>query len=156
MTIVNFDARTEVIAGKAGTKIKAGNAEIDILYPFENLSGKELKNTSNDTCIVSKLIYGKSSFLFTGDISSKAEKKLSNAKADVLKIAHHGSKYSTSDMFLETVKPKIAVISVGKNSYGHPTPEVLQRLANYDIKVLRTDQQGDIKFISDGNNIYLK
>ncbi|MEK7080521.1 MAG: ComEC/Rec2 family competence protein [Patescibacteria group bacterium] len=157
LTIVNFDARTEVIAGKAGTKIKAGNAEIDILYPFENLSGKELKNTSNDTCIVSKLIYGKSSFLFTGDISSKAEKKLSNAKADVLKIAHHGSKYSTSDIFLEAVKPKIAVISVGaKNTYGHPTPEVLQRLANYDIKVLRTDQQGDIKFISDGNNIYLK
>jgi competence protein ComEC len=54
---------------------------------------------------------------------------------------------------LQNVKPKIAVIEVGKNSYGHPTPEVLQRLEKYDIKVLRTDQDGDINIVSDGNNI---
>jgi competence protein ComEC len=72
-------------------------------------------------------------------------------------VAHHGSKYSTSELFLENTKPKIAVISNGKdNSYGHPTPEVLQRLKKYDIKTLRTDQSGDIELASDGKNIYPK
>lgn len=145
---------SKIVIATAGEKIKIGNAEIDILYPIENLSGKELKNTSNDAGVVSKLIYGKNSFLFTGDISATAEKKLSDINADVLKVAHHGSKYSSSDLFLAAVSPKIAVISVGvKNTYGHPTPEVLQRLSNYDINVLRTDQSGDINFISDGTNI---
>ncbi len=163
LTLANF-IKTEVIAVKSGTKIKAGDAEINILFPSENLAGKEAPKTSNDTCIVLKLIYGKDSFLFTGDISSKIEKELVEAdrhrvsalSADVLKVAHHGSKYSTSDIFLENVKPEIAVISVGKNSYGHPTPEVLQRLANYDIKTLRTDQNGDINMVSDGENISIK
>lgn len=149
---------TKIIIANAGIRIKAGNASagwrIDILYPFENLIGKELKNTSNDAGVVSKLIYGKNSFLFTGDISSKLEKELTNAKSDVLKVAHHGSKYSSSDLFLAAVSPKIAVISVGaKNTYGHPTPEVLQRLSNYDIKVLRTDKAGDVEMISDGESI---
>jgi competence protein ComEC len=76
--------------------------------------------------------------------------------ADVLKVAHHGSKYSTSDEILENVNPKIAVIEVGKNSYGHPTPEVLQKLEKFGIRVLRTDTSGDIKIASDGSNIYLK
>lgn len=152
-------AGTKVITADEKTKIKAGNAKIDVLYPSKNLSGKELKNTSNDTCVVAKLIYGKDSFLFTGDISDKAEKELAgegiSLKSDVLKVAHHGSKYSTSDLFLQGVKPEYAVISVGKNSYGHPTPEALQRLEKYDIKTLRTDQLGDIEFVSDGNNIKL-
>lgn len=149
----------KVITASAGMKIKAGNAVIDILYPSENLSGKEFKKTSNDTAVVSHLVFGKDSFLFTGDISSVAEKELVSRsdraiKSDVLKVAHHGSKYSTSDIFLAAVKPKMAVISVGaKNTYGHPTPEVLQRLQNYDIKVLRTDQQGDINMVSDGKGI---
>ena len=77
-------------------------------------------------------------------------------KSDILKVAHHGSKYSTSGEFLENVKPKIAVISVGKNSYGHPTPETLQRLENFDIHILRTDEYGDIKIGSDGKNIYMR
>ncbi len=153
---------TKIINVSAGTKIKAGNAKMDILYPSENLAGKEMKDTSNDTCVVSKLIYGKDSFLFTGDISSSAEKNLAkivggrsahNLRADVLKVAHHGSKYSTSELFLQNVQPEYAVISVGKNSYGHPTPEVLQRLDKYGIKTLITDQSGDIEFVSDGQNI---
>ena len=149
---------TKVVYVKAGVTIKSGNSKIDILYPFMDYAGKELKNTSNDTCVVAKLEYGKNSFLFTGDIDSKAEKELvgsgENIKSDVLKVAHHGSKYSTSDLFLQNVEPEFAVIEVGKNSYGHPTPEALQRLKNSGIKVLRTDQQGDVNFVSDGNNIY--
>jgi len=150
----------KIIIAESGQEIKAGNVLIDTLYPLENIGGKEMKNTSNDTCVVSKLIFGKDSFLFTGDISSVAEKilansyELANLKSDVLKVAHHGSKYSTSDIFLSAVEPEIAVISVGeKNTYGHPTPEVLQKLEKFGIKALRTDIDGDIKMESDGKNI---
>lgn len=146
----------KVIIAESGQEIKAGNVLIDTLYPLENLEGKELKNTSNDTCVVSKIIFGKNSFLFTGDISSETEENILGLRglpSDVLKVAHHGSKYSTSDLFLENVKPKIAVIEVGKNSYGHPTSETLQRLENFGIKVFRTDKDGDIKMESDGSSI---
>lgn len=150
----------KIVAVNAGGKIKAGNAEFDVLFPFENLSGKEIKNSVNDTSVVAKLVFGKSSFLFAGDISSSAEKKLADSgkdlASDVLKVAHHGSKYSTSDLFLHYVNPEYAIIEVGKNSYGHPTGEVLQRLENYAIKVKRTDTNGDIQFVSDGQNIKLK
>ena len=106
---------------------------------------------------MSRLIFEENSFLFTGDISSSLEKKLVvqnvNLRSNVLKIAHHGSKYSTSEEFLQSVSPKIAVISVGKNSYGHPTPEVLQKLENFGIHILRTDKDGTIRIESDGNSI---
>ncbi len=127
---------------------------IDILNPEENLEGKESKNTSNDTSIVALLKVGENSFLFTGDIGEPTEKKLAekNIGADILKIAHHGSKYSSSEEFLKKVLPVAAVISVGENNYGHPTEEVLARLNNFGIKLLRTDEDGDIKIISDGNN----
>ena len=148
----------KIIIANAKQEIKAGNVLIDTLYPLENMEGQDMKNTSNDTCVVSKLIFGNNSFLFTGDISFAAEKEIINSgeniSADVLKVAHHGSKYSTSDLFLENVEPEIAAISVGaKNTYGHPTPEVLQRLENFGIKIFRTDKDGDIKMESDGSNI---
>jgi len=148
-----------VIAG-AGQKIKAGNVLIDTIYPLDSVEGQELKNTLNDTSAVLKIIFGENSFLFTGDISSIAEKEIVNTyddiTTDVLKVAHHGSKYSTSDLFLQSVMPRVAVIEVGKNSYGHPTPETLQRLEDIGARVLRTDQLGDITILSDGNNIYIK
>ena len=91
---------TKVVYVKAGEIIKSGNVKVDILYPFEDYAGKTVTNTSNDTCVVAKLEYGKNSFLFTGDIDSKAEKELvdsgENIKSNVLKVAHHGSKYSSS------------------------------------------------------------
>ncbi|MCX6721772.1 MAG: ComEC/Rec2 family competence protein [Candidatus Staskawiczbacteria bacterium] len=150
----------KIIIAKAGQEIKAGNILIDVLFPLKSMEGQDMKDTSNDSCVVNKIIYGKESFLFTGDIDSKAEAGLVNSGenilSNVLKVSHHGSKYSTSDLFLENVKPKVAVISVGKdNSYGQPTPEVLQRLEKFGIKVFRTDVNGDVKFVSDGNNIKL-
>jgi len=129
---------------------------MEILHPLENLEGREFENNSNDTSIVIKLVFNKDTFLFTGDISSKIEEdlKLANLplKADILKVAHHGSKYSSSDYFLESVLPEIAVIQVGENSYGHPTEEALRRLEKFGIKILRTDLDGDIKIVSDGKN----
>jgi competence protein ComEC len=151
----------QIIIASANQKITAGNLEIDTLYPLKSLEGQELKASANYTCVVSKLIYGNTDFLFTGDISFDAEKELvgngTSLVSDVLKIAHHGSKYSTSEGFLGAVSPEIAVISVGKdNTYGHPTPEVLSRLDNMGVQTLRTDQNGDITILSNGNKIYLK
>jgi len=147
----------KIIIAKSGEKIKIGDLEIDVLSPLENLEGKELKD-SNDSSVVVKLVFDKESFLFTGDISESIEQKLAEGgtdlDSDVLKVSHHGSKYATIDEFLAKVSPEIAVIEVGKdNSFGHPTPEVLDRLVKYGIDILRTDQNGDIKIISDGKNL---
>jgi competence protein ComEC len=120
---------------------------MEILYP--DAPGIALAKAVNDTGIVSKLVFGNHSFLFTADITKTVEQKLvdqsADLRADVLKVPHHGSKFSSSESFLATVSPNVAVIQVGaKNNYGHPTEEVLERFSNLGIPVLRTDQKGDI------------
>ena len=109
----------------------------------------------NEVSTVASIENGKYSLLFTGDIDSAQEKALKDLKQfDVLKVAHHGSKHSSSLKFLEQVQPKVAVISVGAgNSYGHPHPETLERLDNVGGKVLRTDELGAIKIVFDENRI---
>jgi len=151
--------KTKVIFAKRGERILAGKVSLIVLFPFESLKGKIFKNTNN-TSIVSLLKFNKISFLFTGDIYKKIEKELIrevNLKADILKVAHHGSKTSSSGEFLKAVSPKIAVISVGKeNIYGHPHQEVLERLKKFNINIFRTDKSGDIKFLTDGFLIKIK
>ena len=158
------DEKAKIFIAKTGQKIHCstwndGHCYFEILFPFENLEGKEFEN-SNDTSIVARLVFGKNHFLFTGDISKIAERELvirANIDSDVLKVAHHGSKTSSSEEFLKAVSPKIAVISVGKgNSYGHPHQEVLEIFQKFGIKVLRTDLDGDIKIISDGVKYKIK
>ena len=106
---------------------------------------------------MAKLIYGANSFLFTGDIGFETESRISSfADSDVLKVAHHGSKYSTSESFLAAITPDIAVIEVGRNSYGHPTTETLQRLAKFGIQTLRTDKSGTIKIVSNGDALQIQ
>ncbi|MFA5086671.1 MAG: MBL fold metallo-hydrolase, partial [Candidatus Paceibacterota bacterium] len=139
----------DVYFAEAEERIVMNDSVLEVIYPEESIKGDFFKD-SNDTSVVLRLSYGDSSFLFPGDISSKAEKELSGIDSDILKAPHHGSKYSTSSEFLEKVTPLLAVIQVGKNSYGHPTPEVLTRLDNSGIKVLRNDLDGDIKIVSDG------
>jgi competence protein ComEC len=158
----------KIFFAKAGQKILSQGLIMEILYPFEELAGKEFKN-SNDTSIVAKLVFGGNSFLFTGDVGKNIEKELirqyslSNSAelatldSDVLKVGHHGSKTSTRDEFIQQVSPEMVVISVGKgNPYGHPHQEVLEILAKYGIRVLRTDREGDIKIFSDGQKIIKK
>jgi competence protein ComEC len=158
----------KIFFAKAGQKILSQGLIMEILYPLEELAGKEFKN-SNDTSIVAKLIFGGNSFLFTGDVGKNIEKELirqyslSNSAelatldSDVLKVGHHGSKTSTGDEFIQQVSPEMVVISVGKgNPYGHPHQEVLEILAKYGIRVLRTDREGDIKIFSDGQKIIKK
>ena len=110
---------------------------------------------ANEVSTVASIRNGKYSLLFTGDIDSTRERALKNLEQhDVLKVAHHGSKHSSSLKFLEQVQPKVAVISVGAgNSYGHPHPETLERLDNVGGKVLRTDELGAIKIVFDENRI---
>jgi len=158
------EEKAEIFIAKAGQKISCltwqiKQCDLEILQPFESLEGKEFKD-SNNTSIISKLVFGKNSFLFTGDAYKNVEVELINKEAeidsDVLKVAHHGSKTSSSEEFIKAVSPEIAVISVGReNKYGHPNQEVLELLEKYGIRVLRTDKDGDIKIISDGNKSML-
>lgn len=142
-----------IYIAKSGGEIDFGNSiKLNILYPFENLANKKISD-SNNTSIVGKLVYGDFEVLLTGDIEKSVEKKLVetgiNLQSDVLKIAHHGSKTSTSEEFLKAVNALLAIIPVGKdNKYGHPHQEVLERLKN--VSILKTGDLGDIEILSDG------
>lgn len=136
-----------------GDTLKLGDANIKVIYPGDD------KSNINDSSIVLKVTYGKNSFLLTGDATSNVERKIYNEdiKSDVLKVAHHGSSYSSTDVFLDKVKPYYAVISVGKNNiYNHPSNKTLEKLNKRNIKVYRTDLDGTIVFISDGDNLSVK
>ena len=136
-----------------GDTLKLGDANIKVIYPGDD------KSNINDSSIVLKITYGKNSFLLTGDATSNVERKIYNEdiKSDVLKVAHHGSSYSSTDVFLDKVKPYYAVISVGKNNiYNHPSNKTLEKLNKRNIKVYRTDLDGTIVFISDGDNLSVK
>jgi len=144
----------QIFIAKSGQKIisatKSDTIILEVLYPFEVLEDEVFQN-SNNTSVVTKLNSQKATFLFTGDIYQSVEKQLLKKRldltADILKVAHHGSKTSTCEEFLSKVNPEIAVISVGKeNRYGHPHLKTLVLLRKYGIKILRTDIEGDISF----------
>ena len=149
-----------VVIAEAGKKIiclgKNDLTEMVVFHPFENLEGQIVKN-ANNTSIVIQLSFGEARALLTGDIGGSIENSLTEKDiflgADVLKIAHHGSKGSSSENFLKEVSPWLAIISVGAdNSYGHPDLSVLELLSKYGIKLLRTDQDGDIRIFSGGKD----
>ncbi len=140
-----------VITAERGQIISFKGVFFKVLHPSAILD----KNV-NDASIVLKLFHGSNTFLFTGDITEKIEKSLENIDSDILKVAHHGSKSSSCSQFLEKVSPSLAVISVGKNSYGHPDSGVLSRLEEFGIQVKRTDKDNDVGIISTGDNFYFK
>lgn len=134
--------------------------EIQIIYPFKGLAGESVSNLNNSS-IVFKLIYGKTSFLFMGDAEIDVEKKLLLSgvplKADVLKIGHHGSSDATSEEFLNEVKPEFAVIEVGRdNDFGHPSGRVIKRLERLGAKIFRTDLDGTVHLTSNGERVKLE
>ena len=150
--------KTGIVLARQGVNIKVGQANLNVLYPFVLPQGQE---SSNDLSIISRLSFNNFSFLFLGDISYKVEKKILengvDIKADVLKVAHHGSKDSTSQSFIAAISPKAAVISCGKdNKYGHPHQGPLSVLENFGIKILRTDQLGDIVVLTDKHGLWLQ
>ena len=123
------------------------NVKLNIFYPPKELEYDDLNNNS----IVAKITNNSFSVLFTGDIEKSEQDLLEKYKkgeleSDILKIAHHGSKTSSSENFLEAVKPKIALIGVGENNiFGHPNNGVLERLENINCKTYRTDKMGEIE-----------
>lgn len=136
----------------AGDTFSLGSAEVTILAPITEATD------ANDTSIVLRIVYGETSFLFTGDAEREEEQDILDAgytlNSTVLKVGHHGSDTSTSYPFLREIMPQYAVISVGDgNSYGHPTENTLSRLRDADVKVYRTDMQGHIICKSDGQNV---
>lgn len=133
-----------------GARIKFPNdAVAEIIYPFYSLADSQSKD-NNANSIVIKLTFGEEDFLLTGDLPSKQEKILIDSgldlKARILKAGHHGSKHSTSAEFLKSVNSEEVIISVGKNSYGHPHPDVLERLRKQRIEFYRTDEDGNIVY----------
>jgi len=125
------------------------------------LSPAHLFRNANDSSIVIKLTYGLTSFLFTGDAGYSAEDEMianfgRGLKSTILKAGHHGAKTSTSSSFLNYVRPKLTIISVGPNSYGHPFPEVLNRLQGIGTRIYRTDKRGHITITTDGKKCWIE
>jgi len=142
---------TPIVVPSEGDTFALGGAVVTILHCWPEAW------TENDMSIVLRVDYGSSSFLFTGDAEEMSEYMMMEAGvplyADVLKVAHHGSRWSTTPEFVEAVHPTWAVISCGAgNAYGHPHEEVLRALEG--AKILRTDELGTISFHSDGSVLF--
>jgi len=146
-------------AGRSACAGRPAQDQLLVIYPPENLI---FSNDPNNSCLVLDLALETNHFLFAGDISSTQEKKISFFLASlkdqfkILKVAHHGSNYSSSDLFLKTFKPQIAIIEVGENGYNQPHPDVLKRLKDIGAQVFRTDINGTIQFILDNNTLKMK
>ena len=140
------EKKIKLIYVKEGDVLKIGGIKISIIHPENKLM---INNPMNNNSIVCKVEYNSFSMLLTGDIEMEAEelilRKNINLKADVLKVAHHGSKTSTTGEFLKAINPKVALIGVGKNNnFGHPSNEVIQRLKENGTRIYRTDENGEI------------
>lgn len=160
------DKNIKILVAQAGEAIHFNKElEFDILSPPRDLSDLVFNKKSegfgsagndiNDTSIIGKLIFRDFGVMLMGDATSKIENKIliydQNLKSDILKVGHHGSKYSSSLNFLNAVSPKAAIIEVGaKNRYGHPSEATLSRLKTSDTNIFRTDLNGDVKVLSDG------
>jgi len=156
-----------------GDWLRLGAVKLKVLWPEEGggeplawkdedssahvLGVKTYQVDVNEVSLVLLGSFGKFDFLLTGDIGEKEERQLVEelGPVELLKIAHHGSRYSSSQEFLEQVRPEIGVISVGKkNRFGHPTQTVLDRLAEVGAKVRRTDKDGMVRIITEGRGDY--
>lgn len=146
---------TPISVPQEGDTLQLGSATVTILHCWPEAIDY---GRTNDSSIVVRIDYGTTSFIVTGDAEDWSEYMMIDAgvnlKADVLRIAHHGSNTASTMEFLQAVQPEYAVISVGKdNGYGHPHQEVLDRLEKAGSTILRTDEIGTIIIQSDGNTL---
>ncbi len=149
----------EIVLARRGQQISLGaSTTLAILYPESNPRDLE----SNASSVVAKLIHGSTAFMLTGDSPKRIEEYLvlvegEHLGSDVLKVGHHGSRTSTSDLFLAEVQPTYAVISSGQdNSYGHPHLEVTDALFNAGVETFATAELGTITFYSDGHSVWVE
>ena len=139
---------------KAGVTITIDDVTVEILAPDSQLESDNL----NDYSVVLKLIYGKTKFLLQGDAEKKSEEFILESgmdiKADVIKLGHHGSSTSSTPKYIEAVDPDYAIVMAGEgNKYGHPHKEVVALMNEKGITLYRTDRNGTIVVISDGNKV---
>lgn len=162
----------------AGERISVGSTSLSFLWPSETqiarmhssplsslsspssispVLGSSSDSNLNDGSLVFFLRYGSFDAIFPGDADAHVEGQytggqLADGRVELLKVPHHGSKTGMTSVFVEWVKPVLSVISVGKNSYGHPSREAIDMLKSIGSQILRTDQKGDIEIVSDGKN----
>lgn len=170
----------EVVHAVEGTSLRTGMIYIDILHPSKDYLARESvqieKGDENDLgifssnkdpnefSIVAVLRYKNFDALFTGDISPVLSNEISDKllkkgtkHLDYIKVPHHGSRNGLTEELLKVTKPGVAVISSGRNnSYGHPHKEILDLLTRYQVKILRTDELGDVEVDTDGEKIWIK
>ncbi len=127
---------------RRGDTVRAGRDTLTVLWP----KGAPWSAADNENSVVVQLDAPSFRTAVLGDLPDPTEGELGLGALDVLKLAHHGSRFSTDDAFLTAARPRDAVISVGRNSYGHPNPDLLARLAARGVRVWRTDQQGTIRW----------
>ena len=155
-------SKARVVNATAGKVIRLGLIQLDIVHPTKNfLAGANTSSGDpNDFSIVAILSFGEFEALLTGDIGPKVTPDiLATGKirdVEYIKIPHHGSKNGLTKELLEASMPEVAVISVGKNPWGHPHKEVLTLLEEYGVKIKRTDLEGDIEVVTDGEVWWLK
>ncbi|HZI81875.1 MAG TPA: DNA internalization-related competence protein ComEC/Rec2 [Vicinamibacterales bacterium] len=158
--LADLDARrVGVRYVRGGRTMTVGRARLRVLHPPE--PDWERPRVRNDDSVVVEVVYGDVAVLLAGDISAEVERalapQLTPAPIRVLKVAHHGSRTSTSQELLDAWRPQLAVISAGRgNAFGHPTRDVLDRLDRAGARVLRTDRDGQITIDTDGRSLRWK
>ena len=143
---------------RTGDAIRVGDARLRVVHPPP--PDWERQKVRNDDSVVLEVVYRDVAVLLTGDISGEIERviapTLTPARVRVLKVAHHGSRTSSSRELLESWRPQVALISAGRgNTFGHPAPEVLKRLESIDARVYRTDRDGQITLETDGRTVWV-
>ncbi len=144
---------------KRGDVLDFGGATVEILYPQADDSAQAIAD--NNHCLVLRVVYGNKKFLLTGDIEKEAEKALLQTpqllQADFVKVAHHGSRTSSTENFIAATKAEYAIISVGRRSrFGHPHAEVVERWQNSGAKIYKTGESGTISVSTDGKNLEIQ
>jgi competence protein ComEC len=141
---------------RAGESMSLGGVRLRVLHP--PAPDWERQRVRNDDSVVIEATYGDVAFLLLGDVSAEIERsivpQLTPARVRILKVAHHGSKTSTSQALLDAWRPQLALVSAGRgNSFGHPARDVLERLSSAGVRVLRTDQGGELTVETDGRSV---
>ena len=135
---------TRKLISRRGTSFSLPHGgRLEILFPED---GAHVTGESNETSIVTRFSFNETDFLLAGDLPREETFIPDVPESEVLKLSHHGSKYSSGDAFLARVRPEEAVVSVGQNSYGHPAPEALDRARKAGATIRRTDESGDIVY----------
>lgn len=163
---------TRLVVTAAGDRLRYGDLYFDVFWPESKNDDLTAWLSEGQTAVLGRetglnryslvvlMSFGENKILFTGDIGEGEEAELVSdprlRNVDVLKAAHHGSKFSSSEEFIEAVRPKLTVFSAGKNNYGHPTAEAVGRVMAVGSKIWRTDKQGELELVSDGKTIRIR